>query len=115
MLILKKLLFLCTNANILCLVVPSVEVVASRTKVALGESTTLHCGVTRTNPAIDTYVWMHENSGIALVDGNDTLTVMFATEQHFGVITCNATNAAGRSGSGSVMIERGCECCMWYI
>ena len=96
------------------LVVPTVEVVASRTKVALGASATLHCNVIRTNPGVDTYDWMHENSGIALTDGIDTLIVMFATEQHFGVITCVATNAAGRSGNATVTIERGCKSSMLY-
>lgn len=96
----------------LSLVAPTVEVVTDRTKVALEDSTTLHCIVNRTNPEVDTYVWMHENSNIQFAGSNSTLSVIFATENHFGTITCTATNAAGRSGSANVTIERGCKCCM---
>lgn len=86
--------------------------VATRTKVALEDSTTLHCIVNRTNPEVDTYVWMHEDPDIQLAGSDSTLSVIFATENHFGTITCTATNAADRSGSATVTIERGCKFCM---
>ena len=90
-------------------VTPDVEVVATRTKVGLNASTTLHCITIRTNPRIETYIWMHEDTSITLDGSTSTLDVTFSTERHFGTISCVAINGAGKSGSADVTIERGCK------
>lgn len=88
-----------------------VEVEASHTKVTIGTSVTLHCNVIRTNPEVVVYAWIHENPSIVLTNGTDnvSITVVFSTEQHFGIIYCIATNAAASEGNASVIIEQGCK------
>ena len=58
------------------------------------------------------YTWIHENSSIILQSNNTsnaTITVTVMTEHHLGTIFCIATNAAGRMGNTSIMIELGCK------
>ena len=73
----------------------------------MGNSTTLTCTVTRSNPMGSyTYRWMHNNS-ITLNETSNMLTVSILTESDVGVYRCEVTNSAGLSGSNSTTIELG--------
>ena len=82
---------------------------ASRTRINIGDSTTLTCHVTRTNPDIVNYNWTNEDTSTVLNGNTNTLLLMLSTTRDFGTISCNATNAAGISGKANVIIEQGCK------
>ena len=85
---------------------PEVEVTATLTRVVVGNSTTLTCTVTRSNPMGSyTYRWVHNNS-ITLSETSNMLTVSILTESNLGVYRCEVTNSAGLSGSNTTTIER---------
>ena len=87
-----------------------VEVTATLTRVVVGNSTTLTCTVTRSNPMGSyTYRWVHNNS-IPLSETSSMLTVNILTESNLGVYRCEVTNSAGLSGSNTTTIELGGEC-----
>ena len=91
---------------------PEVQVTATLTRVVVGNSTTLTCTVTRSNPMGSyTYRWVHNNS-ITLSETSSMLTVNIMTESNLGTYRCEVTNSAGLSGSNTTTIELGGEC--WY-
>ena len=90
---------------------PEVEVTATLTRVVVGNSTTLTCTVTRSNPMGNyTYRWVHNNSMIP-GETSSMLTVSIMTESNLGVYRCEVTNSAGLSGSNTATIELGSE---WF-
>ena len=91
---------------------PEVQVTATLTRVVVGNSTTLTCTVTRSNPMGSyTYRWVHNNS-ITLSETSSMLTVNILTESNLGTYRCEVTNSAGLSGNDTTTIELGGEC--WY-
>ena len=88
-------------------VIPEVQVMASRQRVNIGASVTLSCSVNRTNPEVSTYVWTNENGSTVMVGEN--ITIMFSSTNDFGTYRCTVNNTAGFSGSDSVTIEQGCK------
>ncbi len=86
--------------------VPVVEVTATpQARIALGQSVSLFCNVTRANPNIFTYVWSF-NSGQGPPETTDTLNLTDVMANQFGTYSCAVTNTAG-TGSGSIVIEEG--------
>ena len=97
------------SLNLSNTVPPEVEVTATLTRVVVGNSTTLTCTVTRSNPMGSyTYTWMHNNSMIP-GETSSMLTVSVLTESDVGVYRCEVTNSAGLSGSNTAAIELGGE------
>jgi len=91
---------------------PEVQVTATLTRVVVGNSTTLTCTVTRSNPMGSyTYRWVHNNS-ITLSETSSMLTVNIMTESNLGTYHCEVTNSAGLSGNGTTTIELGGK--HWY-
>ena len=91
---------------------PEVQVTATPTRVVVGNSTTLTCTVTRSNPMGSyTYRWVHNNS-ITLSETSSMLTVNIVMESNLGTYLCEVTNSAGLSGNGTTTIELGGE--YWY-
>jgi hypothetical protein len=85
---------------------PEVVVTADRIRVGLGDTITLSCTVTRTNPETDgNYVWTSP-SGIVTNGTSNTLVVAI---QDFGTYTCDVTNTAGVTGTGNLTIGQGCK------
>ena len=98
----------CSNA-----VPPEVQVTATLTRVVVGNSTTLTCTVTRSNPMGSyTYRWVHNNSITLTGETSSMLTVTITTESNLGTYRCEVTNSAGLSGIDTITIELGGEC--WY-
>ena len=91
------------------LVPPEVEVTASSQRVGIGATVTLSCSVNRTNPEVDTYVWVNEAHSTTIVDTESNITVTFTLTQDFGTYCCTVNNTAGLSGSDSVTIGQGCK------
>ena len=92
---------------------PEVQVTATLTRVVVGNSTTLACTVTRSNPMGSyTYRWVHNNSITLTGETSSMLTVTITTESNLGTYRCEVTNSAGLSGNGTITIELGGEC--WY-
>ena len=88
---------------------PEVQVTASLTRVVVGNSTTLTCNVTRSNPMGSyTYRWVHNNS-ITLSETSSMLTVTVLTESNLGSYRCEVTNSAGLNGSNATAIVLGGE------
>ena len=87
---------------------PEVEVTATLTRVVVGNSTTLTCTVTRSNPMGYTYKWVHNNSMIP-GETSSILTVSILTESNLGIYRCEVTNSVGLSGSNTTTIELGGE------
>ena len=85
------------------------SVLDSRMRVSLGDSTTLFCNVTRTNPGISTFMWRNERTGATLSETSNTLLVRPLAENDFAIYSCTVTNDAGATGSDSVNITQGCE------
>ena len=86
------------------------EVTATLTRVVVGNSTTLTCTVTRSNPMGSyTYRWVHNNSITLPGETSSMLTVSIMTESNLGVYCCEVTNSAGLSGSNTTTIELGGE------
>ena len=99
----------CSSTSSTTAVPPEVEVTVTLTRVVVGNSTTLTCTVTRSNPMGSyTYRWMHNNS-ISLGETSNTLTVSILTGSDIGVYHCEVTNSARLSGSNSTTIELGSE------
>ena len=89
---------------------PEVEVTATLTRVVVGNSTTLTCTVTRSNPMGGyTYRWVHNNSITLPGETSSVLTVSIMTESDVGIYRCEVTNSAGLSGSNTTTIELGGE------
>ena len=94
---------------------PEVEVTATLTRVAVGNTTTLTCTVNRSNPMGGyTYRWVH-NDSITLSENGSMLTVSVLSESNFGVYRCEVTNSAGLSGSKMTTIGHGSEWRVWQI
>ena len=89
------------------IVIPEVQVMASRQHVNIGASVTFSCSVNRTNPEVSTYVWTNENGSTVMVGEN--ITIIFSSTNNFGTYRCTVNNTAGFSGSDNVTIEQGCK------
>ena len=88
---------------------PEVEVTATLTRVVVGNSTTLTCTVTRSNPMGSySYRWVH-NDSITLSETSSMLTVSILSESDVGVYCCEVNNSAGLSGNNTTTIELGGE------
>ena len=88
---------------------PEVEVTATLTRVVVGNSTTLTCTVTRSNPMGSyTYRWVH-NDFITLNENTSMLTVSIMTESNLGVYQCEVNNSAELTGSNTTTIELASE------
>ena len=81
--------------------------VATPTKVVVGHSSLLSCNVIRSNPAVLSYKWIHEETG-TLLSTNRTFVLIFSSAQDFGTFQCIATNIIGAS-NGTVLVEGGRE------
>ena len=89
---------------------PEVEVTATLTRVVVGNSTTLTCTVTRSNPMGSyTYRWMHNNSITLPGETSSMLTVSILSESNLGVYLCEVINSANLTGSNTTTIELGGE------
>ena len=100
---------ICSVAHSANAVPPEVEVTMTLTRVVVGNSITLNCTVTRSNPMGSyTYTWVHNNS-ITLSETSSVLTVSILTQSDVGVYRCEVTNSAGLSGSNTATIELGGE------
>ncbi len=88
---------------------PEVEVSATpQARIALGQSVSLFCNVTRVNPNVNfTYVWRRVSVS-NLTEETNTLVLSNITADQFGDYQCEVTNDAG-SGSGTIPIQRGCK------
>ncbi len=88
---------------------PEVEITATpQARIALGQSDSLFCNVTRANPNVNfTYVWRMV-SGPTLPDETNTLVLSNIKANQFGTYSCEVTNNAG-SRSGTLSIEQGCK------
>ena len=88
---------------------PEVQVTATLTRVVVGNSTTLTCNVTRSNPMGSyTYRWVHNNS-VTLSETSSMLTISILTESNLGIYHCEVTNSAELSGSNETTIVLGGE------
>ena len=109
------------------IVIPVVEVTATRTRVLVGDMVTLTCNVTIGNPSYVTYTWTsmntNTNTNMTLPEMTNTLTLTIGDVNDFGNYICEATNVAG-SGSGTASIEQGgkiitdqcsCEHLIFYL
>ena len=84
-----------------------VEVTATLTRVVVGNSTTLTCTVTRSNPMGNyTYRWVYNNS-ITLSETTNMLTVSIMTESDVGIYRCEVNNSADLTGSNTTTIDLG--------
>ncbi len=88
---------------------PEVEISATpQARIALGQSVSLFCNVTRANPNVNfTYVWRRVLVS-TLSEETNTLALSNITADQFGTYQCEVTNDAG-SGSGMILIEHGCK------
>ncbi len=78
------------------------EVTATpQARIALGQSVSLFCNVTRANPNIFTYVWKL-NGGSALAETTNTLNLTNVMANQLGTYSCDVTNTAG---TGKVEID----------
>ena len=102
----------------MCSVLPVVEVIATRTRVLIGDMVNLTCNVTTGDPSYANYTWTFNFMSGSLQEMTNVLTLTISNASNFGNYTCEATNVAG-SGSGTVSIEQGgiinnnadqCEC-----
>lgn len=92
-------------------VIPEVQLIPSSTKASIGNTISLFCNVTRTNPETISYTWTHQDSGrvLALQSNLDSLVLTFALEEEFGTYSCIVRNAVNFSGSANVTLEEGCK------
>ena len=89
---------------------PEVEVTATLMRVVVGNSTTLTCAVTRSNPMGSyTYRWVHNDSITLPGETSTMLTVGIMTESNLGVYRCEVNNSADLTGSNTTTIELGGE------
>ena len=98
------------------------EVIAAHLRVNLGDSTTLFCNVTRTNPSISgTFMWVNERTGTQVSEDSNTLVLILSSMEDFATYTCTVANDAGATGSGNVTIKQGCKFIvllstqMWHV
>ena len=75
-----------------------------RERIALGQSVTLTCDVTKANPTVFTYQWTFEDTGTTLSETSETLTLSNIMASQFGTYRCDVTNDAG-TGSDTITIE----------
>ncbi len=82
-----------------------VEVSATpQARIALGQSVSLFCNVTRASPAVGLiYVWRIDG-GPSLAEETDTLVVSNIMANQFGTYSCEVTNDVG-SDTGIITIE----------
>ena len=89
------------------------NVSATKIKIALNQSTTLTCSVTRSNPSNPTFKWnlTNTNNVVTTLTGEtgETLQLSNIAEGQFGTYSCTATNSARQSGIASVTIDQGCK------
>ncbi len=97
------------RARPLSTVEPEVEIAATpQARIALGQSVSLFCNVTRANPSVDfTYVWRMV-SGPTLPDETNTLVLFDIEANQFGTYSCEVINDAG-NGTGTLSIQQGCK------
>ena len=91
-------------------VAPEVDVSATSTRIAVGQSTTLTCSISKSNPSDNTVEWSLTNTNdvtTTLVGTGETLVVTDIADNEFGTYTCNVTNSADLSGSVNITIEEG--------
>ncbi|MCG8623150.1 MAG: immunoglobulin domain-containing protein [Proteobacteria bacterium] len=81
-----------------------VEVIATRTRVLIGDTVNLTCNVTTGDPSYANYTWTFMSARLQEVTNVLMLTINNAS--NFGNYICEATNVAG-SGSGTISIEQG--------
>ena len=86
------------------IVLPVVEVTATRTRVLIGDTVTLTCSVTTGDPSYANYTWTFMSA--ILPEITNTLTLTISGMNDLGNYICEATNVAG-SGSGTISIEQG--------
>ena len=89
-------------------VAPEVDVSATSTRIAVGQSTTLTCFISRSNPSDFTVEWSLTNTNdvtTTLAETGETLVVTDIADDEFGTYTCNVTNSADLSGSANITIE----------
>ena len=97
-----------------CITVPpEVSVSATKTRIAVGQSTTLTCSVIRNNPSGIITTWSFtdiHNTTLPLPGETEfTLQLLEIMEDEFGTYKCNVTNAADLSGTADIAIEQGCK------
>ena len=92
----------------LCVVAPEVDLVADRTRVALGDRVTLTCNVTRANPPPTTYTWTNVDTSTTLSETSNTLTLPSITMTDLATYRCETTNVVG-TGMDTITIELGGE------
>ena len=89
------------------------NVSATKIRIALNQSTTLTCSVTRSNPSDLTFKWtLTDTLGdvTTLAEGTGkTLQLSNIAKDQFGTYSCTATNSARQSGIASVTIDQGCK------
>ncbi len=77
-------------------------------RIALGQSVSLFCNVTRANPNVNfAYIWRRVLVS-TLSEETNTLVLSNITADQFGTYQCEVTNDAG-SGSATIRIEEGCK------
>ena len=89
---------------------PEVVVSATRTTVAVGQSTTFTCSANRTNPDVSSVAWSFTDINdmtTILSETGEMLELLNITEDDIGTYTCNLTNSADLSGTASITIELG--------
>ena len=103
----NRMIDYCNHCN--SLVTPDVEIIVPHgTRVSTGTTITMHCNVSRTNPGITAYRWIHGDTNILLGNTN-MLTLTLTVTEDFGIYQCEVTNAANLTGIGNVTIEQGCK------
>ena len=101
-----------SDHNYIHTVAPEVDVSATSTRIAVGQSTTLTCTISRSNPSDYTVEWSSTNTNdvtTTLAETGETLVVTDIADNEFGTYTCNVTNSADLSGSANITIEEGGE------
>ena len=92
---------------------PEVTVSATKSRIAVNQSTTLTCSVTQSNPSSPTFEWIFTDTNDVMKPLNgetsETLQLSSIAKNQFGTYTCNATNSARHSGTAAITIEQGCK------
>ena len=97
---------------------PELNISATSTRIAIGQSTNLTCTISRSVPIDPTIEWTMtdlNNITTTLNETGMTLMIINITEDEFGDYTCTAINSAGLSGSDNITIEQGCKLHLIYI
>ena len=89
-------------------VVPEVEVTsdAPNSRVTIGETITLNCGVTRGIPTSYTYEWTQVDNSDKFTETSSTLTISVTSTSQLGTYVCAVNNGAG-TGTGDITIAEG--------